>query len=99
MKKLPKSFQPILWSVKIEDLNLKKDKIYIIHQILAFGNLKHLKWLFKNYSLDEIRKVFWKYPLKVYRPQSFNFVKEILLKIKNKINEKDYVTTFLRTIR
>jgi hypothetical protein len=97
-QKLPKDLQPVLWSIKIEDLDLKKDKIYIIHQILAFGNLKQLKWLFKNYSLNEIRKVFQKYPLKVYRPQSFNFVREILLKMKGKINEKNYVTTFLRTI-
>jgi hypothetical protein len=98
MQKLTKDLQPVLWSVKVEDLDLKKDKIYIIHQILAFGNLKQLKWLFKTYSFEEIKDVFKKYPFKIYRPQSFNFVKEVLLKIKTKTNEKKYVTTFLRTI-
>lgn len=95
-KKLPKSLQPVLWSVKIGDLDLKKDRVYIIHQILAFGNLKQLKWLLRNYSLKEIREVFLKYPLKSYRPQSFNFIKEIFLKIsKKKLDEKKYVPILL----
>ena len=90
--KLPKSLQSILWSVKIEDLNLRKDKIYIIHQILSFGNLRELKWLFDNYSFTEIKNVFIKHPIRIYRPQSFNFIKEIFLKIKDKkLNEKKYV--------
>jgi hypothetical protein len=27
--------QPLLWSVKIKDLDLEKDKIFIINQVLA----------------------------------------------------------------
>jgi hypothetical protein len=93
---IPKSLQPILWSVKIEDLNLKKDRVYIIHQILAFGSLEQLKWLLKNYSLKEVREVFIKYPLKIYRPQSFNFIKNFFVKIENKkLDEKKYIAPSL----
>jgi len=92
--KLPKKLQSILWSVKIEDLDLQEDKVYIIHQILSFGNFKQLKWLLNNYSLSEIRKVFLENPIRIYRLPSFNFIKDILLKIKDKkINEKKYVCT------
>lgn len=92
--KLPEDLQSVLWSVKIEDLDLEKDKFYIIHQILSFGNFDELKWLFNNYSFGEIKKVFLEHPIRVYRPQSFNFIKDIFLKIKNKkINEKKYVCT------
>ncbi len=90
--KAPKFLQSVLWSVRIEDLDLKEDKFYIIHQILSFGNLKELRWLFDNYSIKEIKEVFLKHPLKVYRPQSFNFVNKILLKIRNRnLNIKNYV--------
>jgi len=89
--KLPEFLRPYLWSVKIEDLDLEKDKIYIIHQILAFGNLKALKWLFETYSLKEIKKIFLSHPLRVYREPTFLFVKEILLEIKEKKDIKKYV--------
>ncbi|MGB2761943.1 MAG: hypothetical protein WBC21_00135 [Minisyncoccales bacterium] len=92
--KLPKDLQSILWSVKVEDLDLQEDKVYIIHQILSFGNFKQLKWLLGNYSLSEIKKVFLEHPIRIYYPPSFNFIKDIFLKIKNKkINEKKYVCT------
>lgn len=95
-KKLPKDLQPFLWSVKIGDLDLQKDKVYIIHQILSFGGLKELEWLFKNYSFREIKEVFLKHPLKIYRPASFNFIKEIFLRIKNKkLDEKKYIPSSL----
>ena len=94
--KVPKFLQSVLWSVRIEDLNLEKDKVYIIHQILSFGNLKELRWLFDNYSVKKIKEVFSGHPLKVYRPQSFNFVNKILLKIKNRnLNTKNYVAPTL----
>ena len=93
--KIPKGFQSILWSVRLEDLDLQKDKVYIIHQILSYGNLKELKWLLKNYSLSEIKEVFLNHPIRVYRPQSFNFIKEFFLGIKEKFDEKKYVSSIL----
>ena len=91
--KLPKKLQSVLWSVKTEDLDLDEDKVYIIHQILSFGNLKELKWLSRNYSFRNIKEIFSEHPIRVYRPQSFNFIKEIFLKIKDKkLDEKKYVS-------
>lgn len=48
--KLPASLQSILWSADIKQLDLTKDKIYIINQILSYGGLKELRWLFSNYD-------------------------------------------------
>lgn len=79
MKKVPAWLQPILWSVKVNHLNLKKDQAYIINQILVYGGLKELKWLFKTYPLTTLKNVFVKRPTKVYTKSSFNFAKEILL--------------------
>lgn len=99
-KKIPQFLQPVIWSVRIGDLDVKEDKILIINQVLAFGGLKELKWLFKTYSLKTIKRVFLEHPIKTYRPATFNFVKEILLNLgkKSLIKEK-YVVNTPRVIR
>ncbi|PIQ69725.1 hypothetical protein COS55_03625 [Candidatus Shapirobacteria bacterium CG03_land_8_20_14_0_80_40_19] len=100
MKKVPKELQPFLWSVKTDQLDCQKDKIYIINQILAYGGLKEIKWLFKNYPLKVVRDVFLHHPIKTYRASTFNFVKEILLEVGNTLLVKEkYVVNTPRIIR
>lgn len=99
-KKIPQFLQPVLWSVKISQLDLLKDKVYIINQILAFGDLKDLKWLFKNYPVKIIEEIFIHQPVKTYRAPTYNFAKEILLDLEdtNLVKEK-YVINTPRTSR
>lgn len=99
-RKIPSFLQAVLWSVDIKDLNLEEDKIYIINQILAYGGMEELKWLFKTYPLKTIKAVFLKHPIKTYRAPTFNFVKEILLDL-DKINlpKERYVINTPRIIR
>ncbi|MBZ1348581.1 MAG: hypothetical protein KYQ20_02385 [Candidatus Nealsonbacteria bacterium] len=92
--KIPSSFQGILWSVNVKNLDLEKDKIYIIHQVLEYGNLKEIAWLFKVYSKRDAKEVFEKMPMKIYSPQSFYFIKNIILDLKEKpFSSKKYVAT------
>lgn len=99
MKKIPRWLQPILWSVDVTDLDIKRNRGYIINQILSLGTIKELKWLFKTYSRRILREIFVKKPAKVYTPSSFNFVKNILLDIKNKkLSPKYYVKSLPRDI-
>jgi len=92
--KIPSSFQGILWSVDVKNLDLEKDKVYIIHQVLEYGNLKEISWLFKVYSIREIREIFEKMPMKIYSRPGFNFVKNIILDLKKKtISPEKYVST------
>lgn len=94
VNKIPSSFQGILWSVDVKNLDLKKDKVYIIHQILMYGNLKQIHWLFKVYSEEEIRKVFEFSPMKIYNFPTFNFIKNIVLGLKEKpLPSQKYVTS------
>lgn len=76
--------QGVLWSRKLKNLDLDRDKNYIIHQILAYGNIEQLAWLFKNYSREEVIEVFLSSPKKVYSPASLNFVKNYLLPLTRK---------------
>ena len=41
--KISKKMQWLFWSVKVDDLDLKKDKHYIILQVLNYGIWKDLK--------------------------------------------------------
>ena len=82
--KAPTSLQGILWSKNIKNINLEKDKVYIIHQVLGYGSLQQIKWLFRVYKPTEIQEVFEKYPKKVYLPSVFYFVKNFILNLKSK---------------
>ncbi len=56
---LPKFLEPFLASYDISKMDLynPEDKREIIMQILNFGGRKHIIWLFKTYSLGEIKQV------------------------------------------
>ena len=96
--KIPKKLQPVLWSVDVNSLDSIKDSYYIIHQIFAYGSFKEIRWLFKNYSKEEIINVF-KQSFKDYRKQRFYFVKNILLGLKNwQYDERYYVKNTPRVI-
>jgi len=56
-RKIPKKNEMAFWSYDIESLDLKKDKDYIITQVLNYGTWEDLKWLFKIYSEKEIKEV------------------------------------------
>jgi hypothetical protein len=88
---IPHSLQGILWSKSIEKIDINKDKTYIIHQILAYGDMEEIKWLFKVYKKNEIKDAFMNCPRNIYTRPVFLFVKNFILGIKKSLNEKEYV--------
>ena len=92
--KIPKSFQDILWSVNVKNLDLEKDKVYIIHQVLMYGTLEQIRWLFNVYGKKRIRGVFLREPQRIYNPPTLFFIKNFILDLKNvSINKEKYVST------
>ena len=90
--KISKGLQPLLWSKNVAKLDLRRDQNYNIHQVLSYGDLKHLRWLFNVYKISAIRSVFIKSPQKIYQRAIFYFVKNSVLGLKNKnLEEKYYV--------
>jgi hypothetical protein len=87
--KIPKSLQWLFWSCKIESLDLKRDKDYIISQVLNYGTEKELKWLFKVYSEKEIKKVIKNPRRGVWFKKVLNFWTTIFkIKLKKEVFEK-----------
>lgn len=98
--KLPNNLQGILWSVNIDNFDFKKNKDYVIHQVLAYGSWEHLFWLVNKYGLKEIRDTFVQIPAKDYTERTFNFTQKVLLNIPdNAIDKRFYVKTYPRIIR
>lgn len=93
-KIIPKKLQAILWSTDVSHLDIKRDKGYIIHQILIYGTFEELQWLFSTYSKKEIVDVFINNPQKLYPKSMFYFVKNFILHLKDKnLSEGRYVTS------
>lgn len=100
MKRIPKRLQSVLWSINIGLLDLKRDKNYITHQILSYGRLEDIRWLFQAYTQDEIKKVFTSIPYKDYNASRFAFVKDYLLGLTDfSPDERLYVKNIPRRLR
>lgn len=94
--KIPKTLQGILWSCSVEKLDLERDKNYIIHQVLAYGDLEQINWLLKIYGKEEIKKEFLSAPQNAYSPTSFIFAKDIVLGLKDiSLDKERYVQNIL----
>lgn len=99
-KTIPKRLQAILWSADIKNLDLKRDRNYIIHQILQYGTLKDIKWLFDVYSKEKVRELFVTHPNRNYAKDDLYFISRFLLDpIHVPIDENDYVTSLFGPIR
>lgn len=89
---IPKSLQSVLWSGNVEKMDLKRDKGYIIHQVLIYGDINDFRWLFEAYSKKDVIQTFLTVPYKSYSPERFHFVSNFLLGLKNyQFNERLYV--------
>jgi len=91
---ISKDLQGILWSKNVDKLDLRKDKNYIIHNILMYGNLSDIKRLFELYSPDVVRSVFVSSPKKIYTKPIFGLIKNFVLDIRDiRLNEEKYIKT------
>ncbi|PIV12741.1 MAG: hypothetical protein COS47_00935 [Candidatus Nealsonbacteria bacterium CG03_land_8_20_14_0_80_36_12] len=99
LNKIPSEFQGILWSANVRELDLEEDKNYIIHQVLMYGSLEQIRWLFRTYKKEEIKKVFIENPVPIYTKPIFYFIKNIILNLKKKLDEKKYIKNIIGPFR
>jgi hypothetical protein len=57
MNSVPKKFKSIFWDTNLDSLDAEKHKRYIIERILEFGDEEAYRWMFTNYSSEEIIEV------------------------------------------
>jgi hypothetical protein len=94
MSQIPNNLQGVLWSSPVNKLDLNKNKEYIIHQVLMFGKLEDIRWLFDIYSYGQIKEIFLTKPHRVYTRPALNFINKFVLKLnKNDLPTEKYVNT------
>lgn len=54
---LPSYCQKYFWDVNWKKLDYKKYSYFVIERLLEYGNILCLKWMFKQYSIKEIKQV------------------------------------------
>lgn len=54
---LPESLRPYFWDVKFEDLEMDKNKHLIIKRVLDRGEINDVKFIIKNYGIEEIKNI------------------------------------------
>jgi len=54
MNKVPSFITPLLWDVKISNINLETDKIFIIERVLEYGDLNAFNFILKTYDRPTI---------------------------------------------
>ena len=57
MNSVPKEFQALFPSVSVKDLDVNKDRDYIVEQLLKTATLKAWQWMVKEFSGEEIARV------------------------------------------
>lgn len=99
-QKIPPYLKGILWSIPEEAIHLEKHKPYVINQVLSLGTLAMWQWLFKTFSLKEIKNTFLHHPSKSYTAPRFFFVKNFLFNLKDRqLNLNRYVKNLPRDTR
>lgn len=70
-----------------------------IHQILAFGTIDEVRNLIHSIGEAKLRKLFLRYPKKIYTQPALNFIKNFILHIKGQVNGQKYLKNTPRNIR
>lgn len=55
--KLPKFLKKYFWEVDFNRLDLKKRPEYVALRLLEYGDIKALRWLFRNLHKNKIRNI------------------------------------------
>ncbi len=54
---MPIEFKKYFWDTNYEELDIKKNKRYIIARLYCYGDIPAIKWLNKTYSKEDIQDV------------------------------------------
>lgn len=89
---VPQRLQSLFWSAHIKQLDIDRDKPYIIHQVLSHGNLEDIRWLLNTYTKQTVLDVFRHTPYKAYEAARYHFiVRTILQRDQNEFLTSNYV--------
>ena len=76
MRKIPKCIERYFWDVNMKDIDVKKNKFFIIKRILENGDEKAVRWMFDRYNIEDVKYALLNF--KGYDKRTLNFWGSIL---------------------
>ena len=68
---LPAEFKKYFWEVDVSQLDPQEKSEYTVFRILEYGDIEAVRWLFRNFKKDLIKKVILTH--RGFSPQAINF--------------------------
>jgi len=68
---VPEFFHPILWSSEPEKLDPQEHKVLLIIQAINYGDLRHWRWIARQYGPAEVARVIERAPKSAIRPGAY----------------------------
>ena len=53
----PEKFKTFFWDTDLKNLDLEKHKTFIIERLLFIGDFPEVRWLLKEYGIEQIREI------------------------------------------
>ena len=78
MTAIPDSFEPILWSLRWESLDVWNDREDIIMAAFNEGRLEHVRWVMKTYGKNEVHDVLARRLATEFHPESRNLARVLI---------------------
>lgn len=83
---LPQSVKAVLWSYKLNQIEIQKHKKIIVFQVLNFGSEIAIEWLFNQYGFVSVAKIADTIPLSQWNKKSLSLWRLVLpINPKNRI--------------
>lgn len=88
MNRIPDSIKALLWEYDIRKNNPEKIERIVIERVLQFGDLKQLRWAFKNIGYARILEYFSSRGWQIFSDVNYNYWFHLLKDFK--INNIDW---------
>lgn len=85
--KIPKFFQPLLWSYRFSRLEPERDLRPILVQTVNYGQWRHWQWLRKHYRMKAIQQALRQIPQSEFRPPALRLARLVF-----KVNEPQHAS-------
>jgi hypothetical protein len=75
---IPVSLKPYFQEYNLDDLDVRRDVDLIIQRTLEFGDWDEIRWLFRTYPRERIRRFLSEHGERWLKPVTFNYWRKLL---------------------
>ncbi len=59
--KLPLFLKKYFWDAEFEKINFDDRKVYVLKRLLEYGNEESIKWMWKHFTVLDIKNILYRY--------------------------------------